>query len=151
MEVWWVASFDPHVVPFSAISESMVHRHQMQAMGTSISWHTMYWIFIGAGLYKMAMAIDQRPVLRSTRIATYHVLDRCSSLPALTTRGVILCIERLMALPSSLTCIERQSGPIMVRCEYSRICCHSESQVAAIACLHGTMKTPVEWLCIEVL
>ena len=107
--------------------------------------------FMGAGLYKMAMAIDQRPVLRSTRIATYHVLDRCSSLPALTTRGVILCIERLMALPSSLTCIERQSGPIMVRCEYSRICCHSESKVAAIACLHGTMKTPVEWLCIEVL
>lgn len=28
---------------------------------------------------------------------------------------------------------------------------HSESQVAAIACLHGTMKTPIEWLCIEVL
>lgn len=94
LEVWWVASFGPHVVPFSAISESMVHRHQMQAMGTSISWHTMYWIFMGAGLYKMAMAIDQRPVLRSTRIATYHALDRCSSLPALTTRGVILCIER---------------------------------------------------------
>jgi hypothetical protein len=54
----------------------------------------MYWIFVRAGLYKMAMAIDQRPVLRSTRIATYLVVDVVVHYAVLTTRGVILCIER---------------------------------------------------------
>lgn len=62
----------------------------------------------------MAMAIDQRPVLMSTRIAAYLILDRCRSLRDLTTRGVIVHRERLMVLASSLTCIERQSGPIVV-------------------------------------
>lgn len=115
----------------------MVHRHQMQATRTSISWHTMYWIFVRAGLYKMAMAIDQRPVLRSTRIATYLVVDRCSSLRGFDNKRChIVHWERLMALPSSLTCIERQSGPIVVWCEYSRICCHQKSKVQR---LHASM------------
>lgn len=125
-----------HSCALSVISESMVHRHQMQATATSTSWHTMYWIFIGAGLYKMAMAIDQRSVLRSTRIATYLVLDRCSSLHSDNKRGHIVHGERLTAVPSSLTCIERHTGPIVVRCEYSRICCHSKSKVQQ---LHASM------------
>lgn len=38
-------------------AETMVHRHQLQVLSTSICWSTT-WIFIEASLYKMAMAVD---------------------------------------------------------------------------------------------
>lgn len=57
----------------SAIVEVMVHIHQTQANEHKhILAH--YWIFVWAGLYQMAMPNDQRPVLRSTGIATYLFL-----------------------------------------------------------------------------
>jgi len=66
-------NFGPQVVPFCTISDwwciDIGCKHREQA-----SWHTMYWIFVGAGLYKMAMAIDQWPVLGRTRIATISFL-----------------------------------------------------------------------------
>ena len=65
-------NFGPQVVPFCTISDWWCI--DIGCPREQASWHTMYWIFVGAGLYKMAMAIDQRPVLGRTRIATISFL-----------------------------------------------------------------------------
>lgn len=110
-------------------TESMVHRHQMQATRTSIPWHAMYWIFVGAGLYKdgygywsTASAGEHKDCSVSYLIVVDHYV--------IWQQEGSLCIEEVDGA-SSLTCIERQSGPIVVWCEYSRVCCQSKSECSS--------------------
>jgi hypothetical protein len=99
-------------------AEVLVHSYQLQAKWTSIFWCTTYQMFIGSGLYEMAVATDHTPLVRNSRIATHLLV--VVVLNGDWQQQVATCALRekgAVATPY-LTYIGGETGFVVVWCEY---------------------------------
>lgn len=74
-------------------AETMVHRHQLQVLGTSICWSTT-WIFIEASFVQDGYGCRPLTIAEEHKDCNTSLSCHGSSQWGLTTRGGNLCTER---------------------------------------------------------